>query len=278
MRLDGARCLVVGGTRRLGRAIALDLAAHGADLAVSTRSAAGDAAQTCAAIRGLGRRGVVVTGDAAAPPGAVALVHAAAEALGGLDVLVYAASGPFQPAPPQNVDLSDWQASFDVIVRGFFVAARAARERFLSNRAPAGGEAAPADGGPAASADAPPVAGVAPTRGVIVALTDVMGITPSAAFAGHSAAKAAQIMLVASLAKAWAPDGVRVCGVAPGPIDLPDDPRRAATLRAATKSATGRLVDSADVARAVRFMIACDALTGVNLPVDGGELLGRPAL
>jgi NAD(P)-dependent dehydrogenase (short-subunit alcohol dehydrogenase family) len=66
--------------------------------------------------------------------------------------------------------------------------------------------------------------------------------------------------------------------VAPGPIDLPDDPRRAATLRAATKSATGRLVDSADVARAVRFMIACDALTGVNLPVDGGELLGRPAL
>ena len=111
---------------------------------------------------------------------------------------------------------------------------------------------------------------------MIVALTDVLGTTPSAAFAGHGAAKAAQIMLVASLAKAWAPDGVRVCGVAPGPIDLPDDPRREATVRAAAKSATGHLVAAAEIARAVRFMIACDALTGVNLPVDGGELLGRP--
>ena len=113
---------------------------------------------------------------------------------------------------------------------------------------------------------------------MIVALTDVLGTTPSAAFAGHGAAKAAQIMLVASLAKAWATDGVRVCGVAPGPIDLPDDPRREATMRAAAKSATGHLVDSAEIARAVRFMIACDALTGVNLPVDGGELLGRSTL
>ncbi len=113
---------------------------------------------------------------------------------------------------------------------------------------------------------------------MIVALTDVLGAAPSAAFAAHGAAKAAQIMLVASLAKAWARDGVRVCGVAPGPIDLPDDPRREATLRAAARSASGRPVAPAEVARAVRFVIACDALTGVNLPVDGGALLGRATL
>ena len=65
-----------------------------------------------------------------------------------------------------------------------------------------------------------------------------VGAAPSAAFAGHGAAKAAQIALVGSLAKAWAGDGVRVCGVAPGPVDLPDDPRRAATLGAAARSAT----------------------------------------
>ena len=122
---------MVGGARRAGRVVALDLAAHGADVAVSTRSATDDAAETCAAIRGLGRRGAAVSGDAAVPAEAARLVSAAGEALGGLDVLVYAASGPFQPALPQHADLADWQASFDVIARGFFVAACAARAAFV---------------------------------------------------------------------------------------------------------------------------------------------------
>jgi NAD(P)-dependent dehydrogenase (short-subunit alcohol dehydrogenase family) len=277
MRLEGAKCLVVGGARRAGRVVALDLAAHGADVAVSTRSATDEAAQTCAAIRGFGRRGLTVSGDAAVPAEAARLVSAAAEALDGLDVLVYAASGPFRPALPQHADPAEWQASFDVIVRGFFAAACAAREVFVDGLAPAPRAAAAASLAPDVDAG-PPADAAAPVRGVIVALTDVLGTIPSAAFAGHGAAKAAQIMLVASLAKAWAPDGVRVCGVAPGPIDLTDDPRREATMRAAAKSATGHLVDAAEIARAVRFMIACDALTGVNLPVDGGELLGRSAL
>ena len=248
---------MIGGARRLGRVIALDLAAHGADLAIGTRSAAGEAIATRSAARGLGRRCEIVTGDVSEPAGAAALVAGAADALGGLDVLVYAASGPFRPAAPQDVSPADWQASFDIVARGFFVAACAARERFV-------------DGTSARRADEP-------TRGVIVALTDVLGVVPSAAFAGHGAAKAAQIMLVASLAKAWASEGVRVCGVAPGPIDLPDDPRRAATLRAAARTAIGRPVAPAEIARAIRFVIACDALTGVDLPIEGGTLLGPPA-
>jgi 3-oxoacyl-[acyl-carrier protein] reductase len=256
MKLDGANCFVIGGARRLGAVIALDLAAHGADVAVGSRSAQGGVAETCAAIRGLGRRAAAVTGDVVAPPGAAGLVNAAAEALGGLDVLVYAASGPFRPTAPQDIDPRDWQLSFDVLARGFFAAACAARERFVGATTSGSAEGA--------------------TRGVIVALTDVLGVAPSAAFAAHGAAKAAQIMLVASLAKAWAPDGVRVCGVAPGPIDLTDDPRREATLRAAARSASGRPVAPGEIARAVRFVIGCDAVTGVNLPVDGGALLGAP--
>jgi len=102
MRLEGAKCLVVGGARRAGRVVALDLAAHGADVAVSTRSATDEAAQTCAAIRGFGRRGLTVSGDAAVPAEAARLVSAAAEALDGLDVLVYAASGPFRPPFPST--------------------------------------------------------------------------------------------------------------------------------------------------------------------------------
>ena len=93
---------MVGGARRLGRAIALDLAEHGADVAVSTRTAAADAAATCEAIRGLGRRAAAVSGDVAAPIQATALVEAAAEALGGLDVLVYAAAARSRRLPPRT--------------------------------------------------------------------------------------------------------------------------------------------------------------------------------
>jgi len=257
MRLDGAHCLVVGGARRLGREIALALAGAGSDVAVSTRGAAAEAAATCEAIRALGRHGVVVTGDVTSPPQADALVSEAAAELGGLDVLVYTPSGPFAPAAPQEIDLATWQASFDVAARGFFLAACAARERFV------------AQGATGDTTERP-----APTRGVIVALTDVLGSAPWAAFAAHCAAKAAQIMLVRSLAKAWAGDGVRVCGVAPGPVDLADDPRREATLRTAARSATGRLVQPSEVAAAIAFVVSDDALTGVNIAVDGGLLLG----
>jgi len=254
VRLDGARCLVVGGARRLGRVISLELAAAGADVAISSRTSGPEVDAARAAIADLGRRGLAVYGDVTAPPQVANLVTEAATALGGLDVLVYTASGPFEPAAPQDIDPASWQASFDIVARGFFLAACAAHDRFVAQDPP--------------SPDAAPR-----VRGVIVALTDVLGIAPWAAFAAHGAAKAAQIMLVRSLAKAWAPEGIRVCGVAPGPVDLVDDPRREATVRAAARSASGRPVAPADVAAAIRSMVENDALTGVNLPADGGLLL-----
>ncbi|HEY5473164.1 MAG TPA: SDR family oxidoreductase, partial [Candidatus Limnocylindrales bacterium] len=86
-------------------------------------------------------------------------------------------------------------------------------------------------------------------------------------------AKAAQIHLVKELARAWAADGVRVCGVAPGPVDLEDDEHRAATLRAAAKVASERLVAPADIGAAVRFCLETDGVTGVNVVVDNGSLV-----
>ena len=108
---------------------------------------------------------------------------------------------------------------------------------------------------------------------MIIALTDYLGLQPWAAFAAHGAAKAAQIHLVKELARAWSADGVRVCGVAPGPVDLEDDEHRAATLRAAAKVASERLVTPADVGAAVRFCLETDGVTGVNVVVDNGSLV-----
>jgi NAD(P)-dependent dehydrogenase (short-subunit alcohol dehydrogenase family) len=176
------------------------------------------------------------------PAGAARLVTDAEAALGGLDALVYAASGPFVPTPPQEIDEEAWDASMDTIAKGFFFSACAARE------------------------------GLAP-GGAIVAITDYLGVQPWTSFAAHGAAKAAEIHLVKELARAWAPDGVRVCGVAPGPVDLEDDEHRAATLRAAAKVAAERLVTPADVGAAVRFCLETEGVTGVNVAVDNGSLV-----
>jgi NAD(P)-dependent dehydrogenase (short-subunit alcohol dehydrogenase family) len=183
-----------------------------------------------------------VQGDASHAAGAADLVAQAAGRLGGLDALVYAASGPFVPRQPEQIDEQMWDASLDTIAKGFFFSACAARERLA-------------------------------TGGVIVAITDYLGLQPWATFAAHGAAKAAQIHLVKQLARAWAPAGVRVCGVAPGPVDLADDEHRAATLRAAARVATERLVAPGDIGAAVRFCMETDGVTGVNIAVDNGSLV-----
>ncbi len=243
MNTGGARVLVVGGVRRLGRAVALDLAAHGAALAVSTRAHTREAEDQVEALLAAGApSALVVAGDARSAAGAAELVADGAAALGGLDALVYAASGPFVPQQPQRIDEASWDASLDTIAKGFFFTACAAHERL-------------------------------PAGGVVVALTDYLGVQPWATFAAHSAAKAAQIHLVRILARAWAPDSVRVCGVAPGPVDLDDDEHRDATLRAASRVAAERLVAPADIGAAVRFCLETEGVTGVDIAVDNGSLV-----
>jgi len=247
VNVTGARILVVGGVHRLGRALALDLAAHGAAVCVSSRAAGEEADMQVAALRAAGAAvAAAVAGDARWPTAAEGLVADAAGALGGLDGLVYAASGPFVPTPPERLDETSWDASLDTIAKGFFFAAVAAHRRFVTGEA---------------------------TGGVIVAITDYLGLQPWTAFAAHGAAKAAQIHLVKELARAWTAQGVRVCGVAPGPVDLEDDEHRAATLRAAAKVASERLVSPADIGAAVRFCFETDGVTGVNVVVDNGSLV-----
>ena len=250
MNLDGARCLVVGGARRLGRQIALGLAAGGAAVCISSRGQDDALDGTLGQLELAGAAAATaVRGDVREPSSAAALVAAAARTLGGLDVLVFAASGPFVPQPPEAIDEATWDASLDTIAKGFFFAACEAHGVFVER--------------PAALAE----------RGVVVAITDYLGLHPWAAFAAHGAAKAAQIHLVKELARAWANDGVRVCGVAPGPVDLEDDEHRAATLRAAAKTESERLVTPQQVVAAVRLCIENEGMTGINVVVDAGSLL-----
>ena len=237
--IDGLRVLVAGGSHRVGRAIALDLASRGADVAISYHSSAAPAEETRAEIEAMGRRSAALAADVSVVEQAAGLVERAAGALGGLDVYVHCPSGGFTPRKPAEVDEELWDSALDTTAKGFFFAAQAAHREMQ-------------DGG------------------VIVAITDVAGLQPWPAFASHGAAKAAMIYLVKTLALAWGRDGLRVCGVAPGPVLMPEG-----IAGSSEETAIGRLGDPADVSQAVRFCIEADYLTGQNVIVDGGRLL-RP--
>lgn len=241
MNLDGARILVAGGAQRVGRAVALDLAEHGADVAISYHSSAGPAEETAARIAELGRRTAVLQADATRPEQMRAMVEQATAELGGLDAYVHAPSGGFKPIDPQDVDEELWDVAMDSTAKGFLFAAQAAFRAMLPER-----------------------------HGVIVAINDVAAVQPWPRFAHHSAAKAAQAQLVKCLAAAWGQDGVRVCGVAPGPVLMPEG-----VAGSVDETALRRLGSPDDVAGAIRYLLEAEFVTGTILVVDGGRLL-RP--
>jgi len=240
--LDGTRVLVAGGAQRVGRAIALHLAREGADVAISYHTSAAPAEATRGEIEALGRRSLAIAADAAVPASMAAMVDSAAAALGGLDAYVHCPSGGFEPRLPEEIDEALWEAAVGSTAKGFLFAAQAAHRHMAA----AGG-------------------------GVLVAITDVAGIQPWPRFAAHGAAKAALIHLVKTLALAWGPEGIRVCGVAPGPVLLPDGGERGRT----EETALGRIGSADDVAGAVAYCLTAPFLTGQNVIVDGGRLL-RP--
>ncbi len=210
------RALVTGGTGRLGSAIADRLRAEG-----WTVVAAGSA-----------------DGDLAKAGAARALVQRAAEELGGLDLLVNAASEGFVPRPVEEVTEEDWDAAFGATAKGSFFVTQAAASHLRES------------------------------HGVVVMIEDVAAYEPWPSFAAHSAAKAAQAMLTRVFARALAPE-VRVCGVAPGPVAVEPGQEE----RRAAETLLGRIGSPDDVAEAVLYLARADFVTGTSLVVDGGRLL-----
>jgi pteridine reductase len=241
-RLEGSRALVIGGARRLGRAIAIGLAEGGADVAISSQAPGPDAEQTAAAIRALGRHSAVLACDVHSVDAIGAAVADAARLLGGLDVLVYAAAGGFRAVRPDDVDAALFDEAVGTILRGGFFAAQAAHAQMAEH------------------------------GGVIVFITDVAAMQAWPSFAPHSVAKAGLVHLTEVLAKAWAP-AVRVCGVAPGTV-LPEAGSDEASLAlAGAAAALGRVGTPEDIVGAVRYLVEAEYVTGIQLVVDGGRLL-----
>lgn len=228
MELDGARVLVCGGGRRLGRAIAEDLVAAGCRVAVSSRAPVEPV------------DAVALVADLADPVAARRVVEEAAEALGGLDGVVYAAGGAFTPTDLADITPELVEDALGSVVRGLIFVAQAA-------------QATLADGGS------------------IVVIGDVAGVRGWPSYLPHSAAKGAQRALVSGLARAMAPRH-RINVVHPGTVLPPDEMDPGALERVVTRIPLGRVGEPADIAAAVRYLLTADYVTGTELVVDGGRL------
>jgi pteridine reductase len=212
---SGRSALVTGGTGRVGSAIAARLEEEGFRVLAAGRK----------------------DGDLSRADEARALVERAASELGGLDLVVHAASDGFTPEPVAEVSEADWDAAFGATAKGAFFVAQAAAPHL------------------AAAED-----------GLLVLVEDVLAYEPRASFAPHSAAKAAEATLTRVLANAFAPD-VRVCGVAPGPVAVESGQEK----RRAAETLLGRIGTPDDVADAILYLVGATFVTGATLRVDGGR-------
>jgi NAD(P)-dependent dehydrogenase (short-subunit alcohol dehydrogenase family) len=234
--------LVTGSAQRIGREIALELAAHGWQVAVHYRRSAAEAGPTVADIHAAGSRGIAFAADLADEGECNALVPAVARAFGRVDAVV------------NNASLFEYD-DLDT----FSVAAM--ERHWRANTAPAIllARALHRAGGSA-----------------VVNLLDQKLWNPNPDYLSYTLSKAALEAANTMLAQALAPR-VRVCGVAPG-VTLPsggmsgDEFQSSHRMTPLRRSSTPR-----DVARAVRFLLESPAITGTTLLVDGGQHLQSQA-
>lgn len=234
--------LVTGAARRIGRAIALELAAHGWDVALHHRASAADAEAAVRALASVGARGQVFAADLAVEAECEALLPAVQAAFGRVDAVV------------NNASLFEYDTTEDF---GYAAMERAWR----ANVAPA-----------VVLARALARAG----GGCVVNLLDQKLWNPNPDHLSYTLSKAALREATTLLAQALAP-AVRVCGVAPG-VTLPSGDMDQAEFAAAHRmTPLGRSSTAADVARAVRFVLESPAITGTTILVDGGQHLQAQA-
>lgn len=237
--LAGKCALVTGGARRIGREIALNLAAAGASVAITYLNSSEDALLTTAQIAASRVHGLTLRCDLRDPQAVRATVQQAIDSLGKLDVLVNNA-GLYQSREFKDISSQEWDDMFSVNVRAAFLMTQACAAELRKQ------------------------------QGRIVNVGSLGGIRPWITHVHYCASKAALHMLTQSSAKALAPE-IAVNCVAPGMIDQGESERDEAMLRFAEKTPMQRNGSASDVAEAVRFFATCPQfVTGQVLVVDGG--------
>jgi 3-oxoacyl-[acyl-carrier protein] reductase len=250
MSLDGRVAFVSGGSRGIGRAIALGLAADGADVAIGYRRDDQAAAKTVTEIEGMGRRSRAYQGDVASHDANEAVATAAIADFGGVDILVHNAGVASQGRTVAKTEPDEVHTLFDTHAYGAWSLANlfipSMRER---------------------------------PRGDIVLISSAAVLLMAPNSAPYNMAKAALEALAATLSKEERKRGIHVNVVAPGLVDTEMGRRLAKGAMGVDDIRTlddgspfGHVCTPEEVADAVRFLVSDQAtyLTGQRIGVDGG--------
>ncbi len=235
--------LVTGAARRIGRAIALDLAAHGWAVAVHHHRSAEAADELVDRIIADGGRAVALRADLSREAESAGLIARAVEALGPLGCLVNNAAR-FERDEIASVTRQTWDAHLEPNLRAPLVLAQGFAAALPADRC-----------------------------GAIINLLDerVWNLTPH--FVSYTVAKSALWTLTRTLALALAPR-IRVNGIGPGPA-LPSARQSAQQFdRQCAALPLGRGTSPEEICQAVQFLLAAGSMTGQMLALDGGQHLG----
>jgi len=236
-RLQGKVALVTGAAKRIGRAIAQALAEEGADVAITYRDSAEQAAQTVRELEALGVRAAAFYANLREPASIRGAVTQAAADFGSIDILVNNA-GRFETAAIENISVEQWDAMFETNTRGPFLAAQAALPHLKAS------------------------------HGRIINIGSLGGMHPWPTHAHYCTSKAALHMLTQTMSKAFAPE-ISVNCVAPGMIV--NGEVSAEYEHFARKTPMQRNGTPQEVAAAVVFFATGPHfITGQVLGVDGG--------
>ena len=249
MGLEGRVAIVTGSGRGIGRAIALRLAADGADIVINDVGDMAPAEAVATEVRALGRKSLVATADVSNSEEVAGMVKKVVAELGKVDILVNNAGITRDQLIMRMTD-DDWDKVLGINLKGVFICTRAVLRPMIKQR-----------------------------WGRIVNIASIVGLIGNAGQANYSAAKAGIIGLTKTTAKEGAPRGITANAVAPGFIDTPmtqqlSDERREDLMG---RVPLGSLGTPEDVAGVVAFLVSEDAryITGQVVTVDGGISLGK---
>jgi NAD(P)-dependent dehydrogenase (short-subunit alcohol dehydrogenase family) len=242
MDLHNRVALITGG-KRIGSAIAIDLARRGMDVALAYNRSRTEAEAAAAGVRDHSRRVAIIQADLSQPADCQRLVDETAQTFGRLDVLINMAS-VYSSVPFDGLDAAAWDSVVNVDLRASFLCARAALTHLRT------------------------------AQGRIVNFSDWVAASGRPRYPGfvpYYVAKRGIIGLTEALALELAPDRILVNAIAPGPIVAP--PGTTSEEYAAVERTTplGRWGGEAEIVKAVAFLLESDFVTGETLRVDGGR-------
>lgn len=241
MDLNEKVVVITGAARRLGRTTAMHLAEHGCHIVLHYWQSAPEAAEAAESIRRTGRQCSLIAGDLADPDLPARIVAHAMSEHGRLDAVVNNAA-VFPSTPVDALTADTFAATLQINLIAPVMLAVAAWPQFKQ-------------------------AGF----GKIVNIVDIYADRPRAGYIAYCAAKAGLVNATRSLARAMAPT-VQVNAVAPGAAEFPEDIGPATRQQIIAKVPLGRAGTPADIAAAVRFLLAdADYMTGQVITVDGGR-------